>query len=101
MVSSRSYNEKVKLYSESGDLLGIALLIGSARISSRSGLWSWEAQLYESDFEPGILMEAGELRIEFEDGAEGRALCQNIRYRNANPSVRLLGTGMPPRVDQG
>lgn len=98
MTSRHSYNEKVTIYSESGDLLGIGILDGRAQKSSRSGRWGWEANLFDTDFEPGILMESGQLRVEFDDGAEGQALCRSVRYHNAVPSVRLQGTGTPPRV---
>ena len=98
MVTSKSYNEQVTVFAESGELLGSAQLVGRADQSNRGGLWGWRAQLLDTSFEPGILLQSGELRIQFEDGTVGRAFCQNVRYRNANPSIHLIGNGMPPGV---
>ena len=99
MVTSKVYDEPVTIFAESGELLGTAQLVGRADKSNRGGLWGWRAQFFDTSFEPGILLQAGELRIEFKDGTVGRAFCRNLRYRNSNPSIDLIGNGMPPGVD--
>ena len=99
MVISKTYNEQVTVFAESGELLGSAQLVGGADQSSRGGLWGWRAQLLDTSFAPGVLLQAGELRIQFKDRTVERAFCQRVRYRNASPSIHLIGNGMPPGVD--
>ena len=99
MVASKLYDEQVTVFAESGELLGTAQLVGRADQSYDGGLWGWRAQFFDTSFEPGILLQAGELRIEFKDGTIGRAFCKNLRYRNSHPAIDLLGNGMPPGVD--
>ena len=81
MVNSNiSYNEQVKVFAESGDLLGTARLVGNARRGRRGGLWGWRGQLHDTSFEPGILLDSGKLRLEFDDGAIDRVL-RRLRSR--------------------
>ena len=98
-MTNKSYHEQVTVFAESGELLGTARLVGRAEKSNRSGLWGCRAQLMDTSFESGVLLKSGELRIEFKDGTTGRAFCQNVRYRNSNPSISLFGNGMPPGVN--
>jgi len=103
MVSSSiSYNVQVNLFAESGELLGTARLVGSARRSRRGGVWGWRGQLHNTSFEAGILYESGQLRLEFSDGAVGYAFCRNIRYSTGRPTrIELTGTDMPSRAEAG
>lgn len=98
MVNSRSYDERVTIFAGSGDLLGTARMVGQANYSDGSGLWSWRAQLFDTSFEPDILRQAGELRIELNDGTVGRASCHELSSGSANPSIQLTGNGTPPGV---
>ena len=97
-VTSKSYDERVTIFAGSGELLGAARLVGQANYTDRTGLWSWRAQLFDTSFEPDILRQAGELRIEFKDGTVGRAICHDLSYQNGNPSIHLIGNGTPPGV---
>ena len=96
MGNSISYNEQVNVLSESGELLGTARLVGTARRDSQGGLLRWNGQLYDPSFEPTILYEAGLITLEFNDGASGCAFCQRVDYRPTR--VALVGNGMPPRA---
>ena len=100
--NSVTYNEQVNVFSESGETLGTDRLVGTARRNSRSGRWSWSGQLHDTSFEPGILLDSGQLRLEFNDGAVGYALCRNIAYSTRRTTrVELVGTGRPPRLEAG
>ena len=66
-ATSKSYDERVTIFAGSGELLGTARTVGQANYSGGSGLWSWRAQLFDTSFEPDILRQAGELRIELKD----------------------------------
>ena len=96
------YSEEVKVFAKSGDLIGSAHFTGYAHRPRTGGLWSWNGRLTQTDFEVGAVMEAGEMRLEFSDGASGKVLYTNVQItanRLGNLSwVDVLGNGMPPRV---
>lgn len=97
------YSEEVKVYARSGDLIGSAHFTGYAHRPRTGGLWSWNGRLTQTDFEPGAVMEAGELRLDFSDGASGNVLCTKVQItanrRGTFGWVEILGNGMPPRVE--
>jgi hypothetical protein len=100
MASQRvTYNEVVEVWSVGGELLGKARFVGAARQSAHSGLWSWAGQLYESSFDPGLLMNHRELKLRFGDGAMGQVLCRRVAFSTGRWLVDLLGNGMPPRCN--
>ena len=69
-----AYNDTVEVFAETDELLGTAQLVGRADQASRGELWQWRAQLLNTSFEPGVLLQSGQLRIVFvSDGAVGQA----------------------------
>ena len=98
IATSRFYDERVTIHTASGEILGTARLVGQANYSRNSGTWGWQGQLFDTSFEPDILRQSRELRIELNDGTDGRAICDELSYQNAIPSIHLIGTGTPPRV---
>ena len=100
MVSdSRIYDDPGDVFAESGELLGTARLKGRAFLSPRRGLWSWSGRLLNASFDAGVLLGAGELRLEFEDRAVGRAFCTRLDIGTRSAQIELTGNGTPPRVE--
>ena len=97
MVNAKSYDERVMVFAEAGLLVGDARLVGRAW-KGRGGRWKWRANLNDTSFEPGDLMNAGELRIEFEDEIVGRAFCNRVAYSKWGVRVELVGNGRPPGI---
>ncbi len=105
MASSRtiSYDESVKVFAQSGDLIGDAHFRGRAYQSRASELWTWSGRLTHTAFDPGVITKAGELRLDFDDGATGQALYTNVQVAGSGQGglygwVEVQGNGMPPRV---
>ena len=94
------YNEQVLVFSESGELLGAARLLGEARRSGQKLDWNWTAKLRDTSFEPNILRQSGRLRLVFNDGVEGFAFCANPSWTSRRGwNLSLIGDGMPPRAE--
>ena len=73
----QTYGEEVKVYSldkESG-LIGSARFKGEAIQETPGGLWSWQGILTDPSFEPNDVWDVHDIRLEFFDGASGRAFC--------------------------
>ena len=66
------YNHPVNVSAESGELLGTGHFVGEAGINRRTGVSKWSGNL-DTDIDPLLLVQAGELRLEFENGAVGYA----------------------------
>ena len=96
------YNHPVKVSAESGELLGTGHFVGEAGINHRTGVSKWSGNL-DTDIDPLLLVQGGELRLEFENGV-GYARCPsaNITAHSGSDAlflVMLRGQGEPPRVD--
>ena len=99
-----NYNDPVKVSAESGELIGTARFVGTARKNNRSARWQWSGQLHDTSFDPNVLLNSGQLRLEFNDGKTGHAFCtnvtRNLRHGTVGPStVALKGTDAPPGVE--
>ncbi len=97
------YDHAVHVSVESGEVLGLGHFVGTARINQITGRPVWSGDLHTS-IDPLILMSAGQLSLEFDNGAVGHARCvsSNINAqseRGAMFLVRLRGEGEPPTVD--
>ena len=104
MASSRTirYDESVKVFAQSGELIGDAHFRGRAYESRASELWTWSGRLTHTDFDPGVVAKAGELRLDFDDGTTGQALPTNLRVAGSGGGlygwVEVQGNGVPPRA---
>ena len=74
------YDHPVKVSAESGELLGTGHFVGEAGINRRTGVSKWSGNL-DTDIDPLLLVQAGELRLEFENGAVGYARCPSHNRR--------------------
>lgn len=100
-----TYDHPVNVSTESGEVLGPAHFVGSAGINRKTGGRRWSGDLHTS-IDPLVLVAAGTLCLEFDNGAVGYARCTNpsINARSERGAlflVRLLGQGEPPTVDPG
>ena len=102
------YNHPVTVSTESGELLGSGHFVGEVDIDSQTGEPKWGGNLY-SNIDTVILVEAGTLSLEFDNGVTARALCSRsiinvtrsgTRLNQLTYQVTLSGQGEPPRVDR-
>ena len=97
-----AYNEQIGVFSATDAYFGTAHLVGSAK-QNNHGRWSWKGHLGDPSFDLRILAGRGEIRIEFSDGAVGRAFCElkhRIRPGSSRTYATLIGNGKPPRVEE-
>ena len=96
----QTYGEEVKVYSldEASGLSGAARFKGEAVQETPGGLWSWQGILSDPSFEPNDVWDGHDIRLEFFDGASGRAFCTNIDYPNGRVNLEITGEGLPPRM---
>ena len=97
------YNHPVKMFAESGELLGTGHFVGKSWTSRSSGEPRWSGNL-DTNVDPLLLVQSGELRLEFGNGAIGHARCTNsslMAYSRSDALflVALKGVGEPPRVE--
>ena len=97
------YNHPVKVSAESGEFLGTGHFVGEAGIHGKTGAPKWSGNL-DTDIDPLLLVQAGQLRVEFENGAVGYARCPSASIMAHSRSdalflVMLRGQGEPPDAE--
>ena len=90
------YDHPVGVSAGSGELLGTGRFVGEAGIG-RNGVPRWSGNL-STDIDPLILVQSGELRLEFDNAIVGYAFCTsaNITAKSGSNAlflVRLRGRG--------
>ncbi|MCH8310330.1 MAG: hypothetical protein IIB17_07530 [Chloroflexi bacterium] len=99
MQDTQDYGEEVKVHAvDEPRLIGSARFKGEAVQETPGGLWAWQGILTDPSFEPGEVWDVHDIRLEFFDGASGRAFCTNIDYTNGRVNMAITGDGMPPRM---
>ena len=90
------YRDDVRVYAEDQGLIGKAYLTGRARVED--GAWTWEGSLHYASFDVHTLLDAGQLRLEFRNGAVGYAICHEVLEGGSAPA-HLTGIETPPGVE--
>ena len=98
-----TYDHPINMSTESGELLGTAHFVGTARIHRRTGRPGWSGRLH-TNIDPLVLVASGTLCLEFDNGSVGHVRCTNSSInawseRGAMFLVGLRGEGDPPRVE--
>ena len=100
MVETRTYNEPVKVYSESRELLGTARFAGKATKNNLQH-WSWSGWLEDMNCD---LVNGQYLLLGFHEGAIRLAKCNAIVRRTKKDSppqfqAMIQGSDLPPGVN--
>jgi len=95
--TGRAYDERVKVFSKIGELIGTARFAGQARKSQRGGLWAWGGHLYDTSYDVRRAWGSREIELVLEDGAVGEAVVTLVKMGSHSSRIELLGKGIPPR----
>lgn len=96
------YDHAVTVSTESGELLGPGHFVGDAGVYRSTGKPRWSGELH-TNIDPLVLVSAGILSLEFNNGIVGYAICKTASITASSTGVlfrvRLIGDGDPPKAD--
>ena len=102
MVAIFDYDHPVNVSAESGELLGPGHFVGGSSFYRLTVMPGWSGELH-TNIDSLVLVESGQLRLEFDNGVVGHALCTNATINASSGRgvlfrVKLAGVGGPPTV---
>ena len=91
------YDERIEIFSESGELLGSGRFLGQGRWPEHSPSAWWGIIQEPSRGLPNL---AGKLlELKFQKGRVGRVLCAADVEGSLGRTIRLKGDGPPPEIE--